>query len=173
MTFSDIGNAIAKTAPLLASALFGPAAGTVVGLLTSVFGGDSNNPKDLLSRIITDPQSAIKLAEIEANNKVMLQQLEIEKLKIESSERIAQTEVNKAEAQSGDKYAAGWRPTVGYICCAGLAWSFVLQPFLTFMVIACGVNRTFPTVATSDLMTLLVGMLGFGYMRSYDKKNKG
>ncbi len=181
MSFQSIGNAISKAAPLLASALLSPAAGAVVGMITSVFGGNSADLKDLATRISLDPDSQIKLAQIQADNIVKLQQLEIDKLKLQSEERIAfsdnesaekisQAEINKQDSISENKYQSNWRPTVGYICCLGLSWSFFIQPFFVFIAVLAGCKQSFPTIPMGDLMTLLAGMLGFGCMHSYDKK---
>lgn len=83
MSLESIGNVIAKAAPLLASALLSPAAGAVVGMITSVFGGDSKNTGDLLKRIATDPESAIKLAQIQSDNIVKLQEFKLDKLQMQ------------------------------------------------------------------------------------------
>lgn len=163
---------VSKAAPLLATALGGPAAGAAVSMISSAFGVDTKDTQQLIDKIRLDPASQLKLAEIQATHVVQLQQLEIERLKIDSSERLAQISVAKADAESEDKYQARWRPTVGYICCAALSWTFVLQPLATFSIVAFGIQRHFPMLPTSDLLTLLGGMLGFGYLRSYDKKVK-
>lgn len=99
MSFESIGNAISTAAPLLASALLGPAAGTVVGLITSVFGGDPKNTNDLIKRITADPESAVKLAQIQADNIVQLQTIELQRLQVGFNEIASarQREVNLAE----------------------------------------------------------------------------
>lgn len=81
-----------------------------------------------------------------------------------------QLEVNKAEASSGNTYASSWRPTVGYVCIAGLGYTFILQPLLPWIAALCGATvPPLPALDTDVLMTLLLGMLGIGGLRSFDK----
>ena len=46
---------------------------------------------------------------------------------------IGQLEINKAEAASGNTFAANWRPSVGYVCAAALAFSYLINPLLTWV----------------------------------------
>ena len=72
-----------------------------------------------------------------------------------------QLAVNAAEASSGSAYAAGWRPTVGYVCVAGLGYTFLAQPLLPWFAAVAGVTvPPLPQLDTNVLMTLLLGMLG-------------
>ena len=81
-----------------------------------------------------------------------------------------QLAVNTAEASSGSAYAAGWRPTVGYVCVAGLGYTFLLQPLLPWIAAVAGLHvPPLPQLDTNVLMTLLLGMLGIGGMRSVEK----
>lgn len=81
-----------------------------------------------------------------------------------------QLAVNAAEASSGSAYAAGWRPTVGYVCVAGLGYTFLAQPLLPWFAAVAGVTvPPLPQLDTNVLMTLLLGMLGIGGMRSVEK----
>jgi hypothetical protein len=52
-------------------------------------------------------------------------------------------------------------------------WSFILQPFLVFFLLVFGVDLPpLPEVGTADLMPILLGMLGLGGLRSYEKVQK-
>lgn len=82
---------------------------------------------------------------------------------------LEQIKVNAAEASSGSPYAAGWRPTVGYICAAGLAYNFIVYPLMLWGVAAYGVDFTPPPVLADNLMELILGMLGLGGLRSFEK----
>ena len=66
---------------------------------------------------------------------------------------LAQIEVNKAEAASA------------------FAYHFVLQPFIVFVVAAAGIAiPELPSFDMGSLMTVMMGMLGLGGLRSYEKK---
>ena len=82
-----------------------------------------------------------------------------------------QLEVNKAEAASTSVFKGGWRPFIGWVCGAAFAYHFVLQPFIVFGITATGVELPeLPSFDMSSLMTVLMGMLGLGGLRSYEKK---
>lgn len=82
-----------------------------------------------------------------------------------------QLEINKAEAASGSVFKGGWRPFIGWVCGVAFAYHFVLQPFIVFGVTAAGVEiPELPSFDMSSLMTVMMGMLGLGGLRSYEKK---
>lgn len=101
--------------------------------------------------------------------------LELERIRDEaearaSNERIAQIEVNKTEARHRSVFVAGWRPFVGWVGGAAFAWAGVVAPLLSWIARVAGYDGTFPELDNGLLVTVLGGMLGFGAMRSYDKK---
>jgi hypothetical protein len=82
-----------------------------------------------------------------------------------------QLEINKAEAASGSVFKGGWRPFIGWVCGIAFAYHFVLQPFIVFGVTAAGVEiPELPSFDMGSLMTVMMGMLGLGGLRSYEKK---
>lgn len=121
----------------------------------------------LIDRFFPDPaqRDAAKLELLK-----MQQSGELAKLTADTEIAKAQAGVNAAEAASGNAYASSWRPTVGYACVAGLVYSFLVQPLLPWFAALAGKPMPpLPELDTSVLMTLLLGMLGIGGMRSFDK----
>jgi len=83
---------------------------------------------------------------------------------------LAQVEVNKAEAASGSVWKGGWRPFVGWMCGTAFAYHFVIQPLAIFIVAAYGMEiPALPEFDMGQLMTVLMGMLGLGGLRSFEK----
>ncbi len=83
----------------------------------------------------------------------------------------AQIAVNTAEAGSGSVFKGGWRPFVGWVCGFAFAYHFILQPLIVFAVTIAGVNLSaLPEFDMTALMTVLMGMLGLGGLRTYEKK---
>lgn len=85
-----------------------------------------------------------------------------------------QTDIDKVEAASSSLFVAGWRPFVGWCCGGAFAYQFIAQPLLSWLANLIVVNLggtvpILPTLDTSQLTTVLLGMLGLGAMRSYDK----
>ena len=108
----------------------------------------------LLDKFIPDKDEAARLAhEISTMS---------EKLAAENA--LAQIEVNKAEAQSGSLFIGGWRPFVGWVCGIGLMYNVILSQILAIWF-------EVPTVDPSLLTPVLLGMLGMGAMRSYEKRS--
>jgi hypothetical protein len=84
---------------------------------------------------------------------------------------LAQIEVNKAEASSGSLFKGGWRPFIGWVCGGAFAYHFVLQPVIVFGVLTAGVDLPpLPEFDMASLMTVMMGMLGLGGLRTYEKQ---
>lgn len=73
----------------------------------------------------------------------------------------AQTDINKAEAQSSDPLQH-WRGGLGWVCAIGYGWHFVAQPLVVAMAQAAGHPLELPPLDISELATLTLGMLGLG-----------
>ena len=73
-----------------------------------------------------------------------------------------QLAVNAVEAAHKSLFVAGWRPFVGWICGVGLLYNVIISQIL-------GIWFEVPTVDPSLLTPVLMGMLGMGAMRSYEK----
>lgn len=81
-----------------------------------------------------------------------------------------QIEVNKQEAASRNVFVAGWRPFVGWVCGVAMAWHFVGAPLVMFFAAWFGAEiPELPVFDMDSLMTVLLGMLGLGGLRTYEK----
>lgn len=84
--------------------------------------------------------------------------------------QLGQIGVNAAEAASSSLFVAGWRPAVGWICGAALAYSAILEPLARFAAtVLCHYTGAFPAIDTTITMQVLFGMLGLAGARSFDK----
>lgn len=81
----------------------------------------------------------------------------------------AQIEVNKAEASNASVFVSGWRPAVGWICATGMAFNFILVPTGNFVFAVAGLPPVLPPLDLTEMMPVLMGMLGLGAMRSFEK----
>tara|TARA_R110002167_G_scaffold88467_2_gene238625 strand:- start:319 stop:699 length:381 start_codon:yes stop_codon:yes gene_type:complete len=82
---------------------------------------------------------------------------------------LAQIEVNKVEAASRSLFVSGWRPCCGWVCAAALAYTYVLQPMFIFILAQTGHLVEMPALDIAGLMPILMGLLGLGGLRSYEK----
>jgi hypothetical protein len=114
-----------------------------------------------------DPLTAEQIKELE------LKSMALEEATLSADAAIiqGQLEVNKAEADSGSLFRGGWRPAVGWICAAGLMYTFLLRPIFPWVLKAVGVDgvEAMPVIDMKELMGLLLGMLGLGGMRTFEK----
>ena len=81
----------------------------------------------------------------------------------------AQLEVNKAEAAHNSMFVAGWRPAVGWCCVLGMAGNFLIIPMTNFVLALMAIEVVIPLIDLETMMPVLMGMLGLGAMRSYEK----
>jgi len=113
----------------------------------------------LITRIFPDPAQA-------ANAKLEL-------LKLQQSGDLAtmtaQTDINKEEAKSSSLFVSGWRPAIGWVCALALAYQYLLRPLGGTIASIAGV--TIPPLPGLDdnLWQLMMGMLGMGGLRTFEK----
>ena len=79
-----------------------------------------------------------------------------------------QLEINKAEASHRSIFVAGWRPFIGWVCGIALAYNFIIRDMLVWYM---GAATAPPALQMEHLMTVLIGMLGLGGMRTFEKLN--
>ena len=109
----------------------------------------------LLGKVIKDKDQAAQLAhEIATMGEKHAQE-----------QVMAQLEILKMDAQ-GNWFQSSWRPLIGWIGCISLGINYMVAP------IAMGFGFSIPQADMSVMMPLLLGMLGMGGMRSFDKLNK-
>ncbi len=100
-------------------------------------------------------------------------------LELHHSGALAQMEVNKVEAGHSNIFVSGWRPFVGWTCGLAFAWTFVVFPIFTavvsYIAMVNNVIVDFAGVPQADMETMMpvmMGMLGLGALRSWEKINK-
>lgn len=115
---------------------------------------------DLLTKVVPDTNQRAQLAhEIATMAENHAQEI-----------ALAQIAVNKAEAASGSVFVGGWRPFVGWTCGIALAYHFVGQPVILFAAAMLGFDLpTLPEFDMASLLTVLMGMLGLGGLRTFEK----
>tara|TARA_R110000823_G_scaffold177441_1_gene310005 strand:- start:178 stop:582 length:405 start_codon:yes stop_codon:yes gene_type:complete len=82
---------------------------------------------------------------------------------------LAQLGINKVEAAHRSMFVAGWRPFIGWTCGVALMYTYVLQPILVFGLAQAGYLVELPKMDLGELMPVLMGILGLGGLRSWEK----
>lgn len=87
---------------------------------------------------------------------------------------MGQLEINKIEASSENTFVAGWRPFIGWVCGATLAYSVLGHAFFNFILELVNnyTMKNMPVLPAPDMtitLEILIAMLGLGGMRTYEK----
>jgi hypothetical protein len=87
----------------------------------------------------------------------------------ELAQMTGQMEIDKTEAANPNMFVAGWRPFVGWCCGAAMAWNYVAGPIVATVSQFFHKSIMFVPVDTTTMMPVLLGMLGLGAYRTYEK----
>jgi hypothetical protein len=101
---------------------------------------------------------------------------QLKKLELELKEKELETsllekihETNIAEARTGNLFIAGWRPFLGWVGGAAIAYHYIGAPFLHSLFNTFGVNFPLPTLDLGMLLNLVLTMLGMAGLRTFEK----
>ena len=86
--------------------------------------------QSLIERFFPDPE---KKAAAQLELLKMQQTGELAQLASETDLAKLQIQVNVEEAKSTNWFVAGWRPGIGWVCGAGLAYASLIEPFARFI----------------------------------------
>ena len=78
---------------------------------------------------------------------------------------LAQLEINKQDAK-GNWFQSSWRPATAWVCVLGFGVNFLVSP------ICAGFGVVIPQADTSTMLPVLMGMLGLGGLRTYERVKK-
>lgn len=113
--------------------------------------GLNSGGNSALGEFAKDLREAIKGKEIDPEKALKLIEL--------------QNEVNKIEAQHRSIFVAGWRPFIGWVCGLALLYNFVIRDLVAWIM----PEIMPPALQMEHLITILMGMLGLGGLRTYEK----
>jgi len=113
----------------------------------------------VINKIWPDP---VKQAEEQRKLQELAQDGDIARLNAQVKLLVGQLEINKTEAVHKSIFVAGWRPFIGWVCGVGLMYNVILSPLL-------GIWVEVPEVNPELLYPVLLGMLGLGFQRSFEK----
>ena len=99
------------------------------------------------------------------------QEIEAQLARHLASVDLAQIAVNREEAK-GNWFQSGWRPCTGWIAALSFGWVYLFQPMASFVLAQTGNLVELPTLDMSQMMPVLMGMLGLGGLRTFEKFKK-
>lgn len=80
-----------------------------------------------------------------------------------------QLAVNQVEAGNVDRFVAGWRPFVGWVCGCACAWNWIGLSIANMVAQLCTIQLNLAPASLTEMLPILVGMLGLGAYRTYEK----
>jgi hypothetical protein len=90
--------------------------------------------------------------------------------RIQQQPKLAQTEINKIEAQHRSLFVSGWRPFIGWVCGINLAYLVCIRDWLVWITTAFHLDMTVPPPVGMDItVELVVALLGLGGLRTFEK----
>lgn len=120
----------------------------------------------LIDRLFPDKAKAdeakLRLLELQQTGELKL-------LEAETAIALKQGDINVAEAQSGNWFASTWRPALGWVCVLAFAAKFVGGPSLYVLAQYTGHHVDLPPIDMTEMLPILIGMLGLGTLRTVEK----
>ncbi len=82
---------------------------------------------------------------------------------------LGQLQVNTEEAKNQNLFVSGWRPYIGWVCGIALTYNFLIYPLILWFIAVYGSDIKPPPLFSEYLMELVMGMLGLGTLRTFEK----
>lgn len=82
-----------------------------------------------------------------------------------------QLDINKEEAKNPSVFVSGWRPAIGWVCGLACCWNWVGLPVAKTVSAYLGHPLPISPADISEMMPVLMGMLGLGGLRTVEKIN--
>ena len=120
----------------------------------------------VIDRIWPDPaqRDAAKLELLK-----MQQSGELAQLTADTSLMLEQIKVNAIEAQNPSLLVSGWRPMIGWVCGTACAWNWIGLPIVKLGLTAAGYPIELVSANLTEMLPILMGMLGLGALRTTEK----
>jgi len=84
---------------------------------------------------------------------------------------VEQLKINQAEAQHPSVFVSGWRPAIGWVCGLACAWNWIGLPVVKMGLAVYGKPIDLAPADLTEMLPVLMGMLGLGGLRTLEKLN--
>ena len=130
-----------------------------MGFWSALVGGSVAAPIDAIGGVIDELHTS---REEKDAAKIVMERLRQEPAKLQAA-------INRVEAQHRSLFVAGWRPFIGWVCGAGLAWKFVFYELFGWIAVTTGGNPPPELIGVGELIPLVIALLGLGAYRTTEK----
>jgi hypothetical protein len=106
-------------------------------------------------------------------NKIWPDKTEEEKQQLAAAMAVVQGQLdaNKTEAGSASLFVSGWRPAVGWVCVLAFGWNMIGLSIAKVVLGLINHPLQISPADLSEMMPILIGMLGLGGLRTVEKIN--
>ena len=106
-------------------------------------------------------------------NKIWPDKSEEEKQQLAAAVMVVQgqLDINKVEAANPSVFVSGWRPFIGWVCGSACAWNWIGLPIAKMALVLWGHPLDLAAANLTEMMPVLLGMLGLGSLRTLEKIN--
>ena len=106
-------------------------------------------------------------------NKIWPDKSEAEKQQLAAAVMVVQgqLDINKTEAANPNVFVSGWRPALGWVCGAACAWNWIGLPIFKVAIAFTAYKIEVSPANMTEMMPILMGMLGLGGLRTLEKIN--
>ncbi len=80
-----------------------------------------------------------------------------------------QMAINQVEAAHKSLFISGWRPALGWVAVLGMFGNYITIPFTNFAMALLEIDITIPLIPLETMMPIVMGMLGLGGLRTFEK----
>lgn len=133
LSWKDIAGVVGNAAPILGTLVGGPAGGAIGAMIASGL-GCGNTPDDVKTALATNPDAAVKLAQIEKERQVELQQLVVQaeqnRLAADTAAIVAVNQTMQAEDKAEHWASWLWRPFLGFVTGTMIFGCYFVLPLL-------------------------------------------
>lgn len=154
-----VGKKVADAAPMLGAALGGPAGATLGSMVASAL-GTKNDPAAVVAAL-GNPETMVKLREIESSERVSLQRMTTDLAIAEiEAEKVTSAAVNttmQTEAKGEHVMTKTWRPAIGFSVAIAVVLS-VLTIFVAYGLALFGGN-TKPLESLPGILAAVAGIV--------------
>jgi hypothetical protein len=104
-------------------------------------------------------------------NKIWPDKTEQEKQELAAAVMVVQGQIatNTEEAKSPSVFVSGWRPFIGWVCGSACAWNWIGLPIALLGLKLAGITVELAPASLTEMMPILLGMLGLGGLRTVEK----
>lgn len=119
-----------------------------------------------------DPLTAVTDLATTVIGKIWPDKTEQEKQQLAAAVALVQGQIdtNKAEATNPNVFVSGWRPFIGWVCGTALMYTYIGYPIAIWATTIWFPSVVPPKLGNDGMLyELLLGMLGMGGLRTFEK----